>query len=269
MSPERSTFRKSRHGNQSYRKLVKKFNDVGLPFTDDQFRSVDNSVFNSTAYKHTLEVGRILWKRPKELLNAKEGETTPTSTPANITLLPCSKWSSDDFLTHFCFDGPNQWFIAASLAVALHRSLLNQLINLDEDHFRKTGIVKFNIWQYGIWNKVVVDDKLASDSDDQLVFSRPHGAGKSAFWLPLLEKAYAKLFGSYEAMALNGSLSSALTDLTGGGSVQTITIGTENQSELIGKELALKSLVVLKTKVVALFIIHCIALSKHYFFVGF
>ncbi|KAJ6218252.1 hypothetical protein RDWZM_009409 [Blomia tropicalis] len=251
MADESCKLVKNRHGNQSFRKLAKKFDGVGLPFSDDQFRSNDGSVYQSVQYKHRLDIVRILWKRPKELFSVPSDETknvNSKSVDINVpTLFPSKKWSSDDIASLFCFDGPNQWFIAAALSIAFHRSLLTQLIQLDEEHFQKTGIVKFNIWQFGVWNKVVVDDKLPVDSD-QLVFTRPIGLGKNAFWLPLLEKAYAKLYGSYEAMARNGSLTSALIDFTGGGSVQMTTIDSSNYLELIEKELVLKSLVFLKTK---------------------
>jgi hypothetical protein len=37
----------------------------------------------------------------------------------------------------------------------------------------------------------------------------------SEYWIPLIEKAYAKLHGCYEAIH-GGSISQALVDLTGG-----------------------------------------------------
>lgn len=39
----------------------------------------------------------------------------------------------------------------------------------------------------------------------------------SEFWVPLVEKAYAKVFGSYEAIEA-GSISDGLVDLTGASS---------------------------------------------------
>ena len=53
------------------------------------------------------------------------------------------------------------------------------------------GIFRFNFWFYGGWTEVIIDDRLPTSADQQLVFcsnrERP-----DEFWPGLLEKAYAK-----------------------------------------------------------------------------
>ncbi|OTF73956.1 hypothetical protein BLA29_000110 [Euroglyphus maynei] len=103
----------------------------------------------------------------------------------------------------------------------------------------------------GVCHKVVVDDRLPS-IDSEPIFTRPIWS-YSSWWVPMLEKAYAKLYGSYEAMITNGSLHSALIDFSGGGSVETIDLvrcchSSEQLWHIISREFQSKSLLILKTK---------------------
>merc|ERR1712098_835234 len=75
-----------------------------------------------------------------------------------------------------------------------------------------SGVFKFKIWRFGTWEEVLVDDFIPTQ-DGAPIFSRSRD--ENEWWPALMEKAFAKLHGSYEALDV-GSLSDALVDLTGG-----------------------------------------------------
>ncbi|KAK6998453.1 calpain-9 [Biomphalaria glabrata] len=108
------------------------------------------------------------------------------------------------------------WLVAAisCLTDPDHRNLFECVVpanqNFQDNWY--AGVFRFNFWHFGSWKQVLVDDLLPI-SRGQLVFV--HSTQLNEFWGALLEKAYAKLYGSYESLK-GGQLMDALTDLTGG-----------------------------------------------------
>lgn len=84
----------------------------------------------------------------------------------------------------------------------------------DTQEYEESGCYTMNICDMGIWQDVMVDDYFPCYGDG-VAFSGPQIVkGISEIWVLLLEKAWAKLFGSYYIINA-GFTEDALRDLTG------------------------------------------------------
>jgi len=81
--------------------------------------------------------------------------------------------------------------------------------------YRKYGIYVLRFFKNYAWRYVLVDDRLPCNKAydvPELIFACC--ARNNEFWVPLFEKAYAKLHTTYQAL-ISGDISDALVDFTG------------------------------------------------------
>lgn len=179
-----------------------RYRSDGTLFCDPQFPAEDSSLYFN---KKPKEI--IVWRRPHDIVEKP-------------------KFIVDG---HSRFDARqgelgNCWFIAAVANLALHDELFNRVVPADQDFAENyAGIFHFHFWRYGKWVDVVIDDRLPTvyDFDPQQKICRPKvfsisSTDKNEFWSCLLEKAYAKMYGCYEAIVGATGLAEAMVDFTGG-----------------------------------------------------
>ncbi|XP_034039206.1 calpain-10 [Thalassophryne amazonica] len=172
--------------------------ECDILYEDPDFPPDDSSLFSDCSTPIARLQGAITWRRPQDVC------CSPALFPDNID----SGYAKQGLLG-------DCWFLCACTALLKNKHLLNKVLPPQQPQWgdsRYKGSFQFRFWQQGHWTDVTIDDFLPC-IHSTLCFSRCHS--QNAFWVALLEKAYAKLHGSYERLWA-GQVSEALVDLTGG-----------------------------------------------------
>ncbi|XP_076585434.1 calpain-9 [Chaetodon auriga] len=176
---------------KSFEQLRQECLQRGVLFEDPDFPATDSSLFFSQSVPVQFE-----WKRPKELCS------NPKFIVGNADRTDICQGQLGD-----C------WLLAAIASLTLKKDTLARVVPHDQDFdHRYAGIFHFQFWQHNKWLDIVVDDRLPSVRNQLIML---HSASNNEFWSALLEKAYAKLHGSYESLK-GGSTMEAMEDFTGG-----------------------------------------------------
>lgn len=123
------------------------------------------------------------------------------------------------------------WFMCALASLAERPELVERLfITKDKS---PEGFYQVKFCKSGEWVRVTVDDYFPCFPQDTPIFSRSHG---NELWVLLLEKAYAKLHGSY-ALLRGGWAAEGMMDLTGCPTLNIDFTTTEGKSIIENNEL--------------------------------
>ncbi|NXP07952.1 CAN9 protein, partial [Thinocorus orbignyianus] len=204
---------------KTYKDLKQDCLSRGVLFEDPDFPACNSSLFFSE-----MPPVPFIWKRPGDIVK------DPKFILGGATRTDICQGDLGD-----C------WLLAAIASLTLNEKTLARVVPLDQNFGPDyAGIFHFQFWQHNEWMDVVIDDRLPTFKD-RLVFL--HSAEHNEFWSALLEKAYAKLNGSYEALK-GGSTIEAMEDFTGGvGEMYEVKKAPDNFYEILEKALKRCSMV--------------------------
>jgi calpain-15 len=116
------------------------------------------------------------------------------------------------------------YFLSTLSAMAEFPKLIERCF--DTQDYQPSGCYSVNIYETGVLTTFIIDDLFPCTQDGELAFSGPRvEKGVTEIWVLLLEKAWAKRFGSYYSID-TGATEDALRDLTGA-PCKTIEVGED------------------------------------------
>ncbi|XP_068159077.1 calpain-C [Drosophila tropicalis] len=239
-----------------YERIISDCRSRNVLWEDADFPAVQSSVFYYQTPPFTFQ-----WKRIAEIASNNGGSTTSSSSNSNTncsTINPSTSISSSSCninttsITTSTYPQPSflnenaefdvvpgkmgdRWLVSCLGVVYSLRNLFYRVVPADQSLAKSLGIFRFRLWWCGEWVEVLVDDRLPT-INGRLAFMQPQTS--NCFWASLLEKAIAKLHGSYEALKY-GTRSDGLTDLLGG-VVKCMPIGPSDTSDITLRPQTLK-----------------------------
>ncbi|PZC80743.1 hypothetical protein B5X24_HaOG213967 [Helicoverpa armigera] len=181
------------HAWTQWQEVLAQCASTGEPYVDSTFPATSRSLY----YVGGLEAGAAArWLRPHQI----HVDADPRM-PWVVFRDPRPSDISQGVLG-------NCWLLSALAVLAERSSLVRGVVVRGEP---SVGAYQLRLCKDGRWLTVTVDDLLPANKKGHLVYSQ---AKRKQLWVPLIEKAVAKLHGCYEAL-VSGRAIEGLCTLTG------------------------------------------------------
>ena len=196
-----------KYAGQDYDQIKSDLKRGNRLFEDPKFEAsnrllVTKATRTFQSYSGKVDSASVEWLRPKEICARQKPPTEPKFLVENFNRFDVKQGELG-----------NCWFLAALANLAENKKRFRRVVPRKQHFYAEyAGIFRFRFWKLGEWIEVVVDDRLPT-RDGKLIYLR--SSEPNEFWSALLEKAYAKLHGSYRALE-GGTTLEAAVDFTGG-----------------------------------------------------
>ncbi|CAK8686231.1 unnamed protein product [Clavelina lepadiformis] len=187
----REAYREAMSTVEEIKRICREHN---IDFIDDEFRPHQSSLnFPSS----TSALSNCQWLRPSEI------KADEHSSPWKVFQDNPQPSDIKQGILGNC------WFLSGLSVLAERPDLLKHVMVTKETN--EEGVYVVRLCKSGVWHTVIVDDLLPCNDRGKLLYSQSR---RQQLWVPLIEKALAKLHGCYEALQAGRSLE-GLATLTG------------------------------------------------------
>jgi hypothetical protein len=174
--------------------FMSKLEEFGFSnYIDPSFPPIESSLWKKETDEECPFETLPIWRRPKDFMTG-----IPTLFEDSIDPNDINQGGLGD-----C------WFLSSLAAIAENPALIKRLFITKE--YNEEGIYKLRICKNGEWITVTIDDYIPCHFNGGPMFANNKG---DELWAILLEKAYAKIHGSYNQIVA-GFNCHGMMDLTG------------------------------------------------------